>query len=77
MGSVELMSHRDEVEDNGRNPKGMEQSRAIDLNMPLMEMVDKVPIRVPGRSGVETNVEQVFVSQDSNPFNLLPIIEVV
>ncbi|KAB2622357.1 ribonuclease H protein [Pyrus ussuriensis x Pyrus communis] len=75
VGSVELMSHPEEIEDNGWNPKGIQRSRAIDLNMPLMEMVDEVHARVPGRSGVEKNVEQIFISQDSGPFNLLPIIE--
>ncbi|KAM1398236.1 hypothetical protein ACFX2I_015707 [Malus domestica] len=76
-GLIELVSHPDELEGNGESFEVIPQVRNIDLNMPLVEGITEKVERIHGESDVGGGGEQRSLSQDSDPFNLLPIIEVV
>ncbi|XP_070672186.1 uncharacterized protein [Malus domestica] len=77
VGSVELLCHPEVVAGISENPPMLQQSKDIDLNIPIMEVVEEGLAWALGRYGVEGDVGQDIASQDSDPFNLLPIIEAV
>ncbi|KAB2626693.1 hypothetical protein D8674_020311 [Pyrus ussuriensis x Pyrus communis] len=76
-GMIELVSHLEEFKGNEEHTEVVQQSIDIDLNMSIMEGVEEGSVRAPKGYGVDGGVEQRLLSQDSDPFNLLPIIEAI
>lgn len=76
-GMIKLVSHLEEFEGNGESTEVVQQSKDIDLNMLILEVVEEWSKRASGWYSVDEGVEQGLLSQDSDPFNLLPIIEAV
>ncbi|CAN6581160.1 unnamed protein product [Malus baccata var. baccata] len=74
---IELVSHPEEFEGNGEIIEVVQQERDIDLNIPILEVRKEEFARVLGGPGAGGGVEQRSLSQDSDPFNHLPIIEAV
>lgn len=76
-GMIELVSHLEEFKGNEEHTEVVQQSIDIDLNMSIMEGVEEGSVRAPKGYGVDGGVEQRLLSQDSDPFNLFPIIEAI
>lgn len=76
-GMIELVSHPEELEGSGHNTDEVQQSRDIDLNMPILEVVEEGSVRLPEEYDGGGGVEQGLLSQDLDPVNLLLIIEAV
>ncbi|KAB2628840.1 hypothetical protein D8674_033635 [Pyrus ussuriensis x Pyrus communis] len=74
-GSIELVSHLEEIEGNGESNEVVQPSRDIDLNMPFVGNTKKVLDSLRGRDSIDRDVDHGVLSQDSDPFNLIPIIE--
>ncbi|RXI02305.1 hypothetical protein DVH24_026835 [Malus domestica] len=74
---IELVSHPEEFEGNGEIIEVVQQERDIDLNIPILEVGKEEFARVLRGPGAGGGVEQGSLSQDSDPFNPLPIIEAV
>ncbi|RXH80301.1 hypothetical protein DVH24_041448 [Malus domestica] len=76
-GTIEFVNHPEEVEVNGESIEMLQPSRDIDLNMPIVGANDEVSEGVLGRDSVDGDMDQGLLYQDSDSFNLFPIIEVV
>lgn len=71
------MNHLEKVVTNGKTTEVLQPSRDIDINMPIVEVHDDVSEMAHERDGVDGDLGAGLLSQDSDPFNLLPIIEAV
>lgn len=76
-GPIVLLTHIGEggvVEDSDES---LETSHAFDLNVPIVVEHDWFPDPLPVTGGDGDILGVGFLSQDSDPFDLLPIIEAV